>query len=133
MGELHVDLGVRLVAAGGHVKIMDRQRLGEAGGALERDRHVAGVVLFAEAVARDVGEGLLRDDGDAVPAFLSVQRDVAIADPLELRARETLVGALGLLQAQDVRLMPREKARDLREAQAHRVDVPGGDGEWHRD
>src|SRR3972149_6728672 len=93
---------------------------------------MAGVILFAEAVARDVGKGLPRDGGDAVPAFLSVQRDVAVADPLEFRARKALVGALGLLQAQDVRLMAGEKARDLRESQAHRVDVPGGDGEGHR-
>ena len=47
---------------------------------------------------------LAREQGDPVVTFLSVIVDV-IAEGLDLRLRELLVGHLGFLQADDVRLM----------------------------
>ena len=45
-----------------------------------------------------------REHDDAVIALLPVERDVLVAEPLEALERESVVGALGLLQAQDVGL-----------------------------
>ena len=43
-----------------------------------------------------------REHDDAVIALLAVERDVLVAQPLETLAREFVVRALGLLQAEDV-------------------------------
>src|ERR1019366_9055347 len=48
--------------------------------------------------ARNIAEAHPRDDRNAVPSPLAVQRDL-ISERLDLRARKRVVGDLGLLQA----------------------------------
>ena len=73
-----------------------------------------------------------RDNGDAVIALLAVEREMGVAEPLEPLCRKAVVRALGLLQAEHVGHHRAQEAGDEIDAQAHRVDVPGGDGEAHR-
>ena len=73
-----------------------------------------------------------RDYRNAVIALLSVEGDVLVAEPFETLARKLVVGARGLLQAKHVRPHGLDEFRDEIDAQTHRVDVPGGDGETHR-
>ncbi len=47
------------------------------------------------------------------------------------RARKQVVGHLGLLQADQVRLRLGGEARQVVEALAQRVDVPGGEPDAH--
>src|SRR5271155_4791747 len=72
-----------------------------------------------------------REHHDAVVAFLAVERDVVVAQPLETLARESVVRALGLLQTKNVGTRGLDKLRDEIDAKAHRVDVPGGDRDLH--
>src|SRR4051812_9344496 len=97
----------------------------------ERRRDVARVALAAEAHAVDVGEREAREDRDAVVALLAGVGDLGIAVRAQLLQREAIVGALRLLQAQDIGRFLLEKAADLLDAQADRVDVRGGDAEVH--
>ena len=90
---------------------------------------MAAVALLAEIAAVDVGEGMARDDGDAVIALLPVERDVPVAELVERGGREIRVRAFRLLQAQHVGLLLLQEAGDGLDAQADRVDVPGDDGE----
>src|SRR5215217_5660115 len=70
-----------------------------------------------------------RKHDNAVIALLAVKGDVLIAETLEALERKLVVRALRLLQAQHVRPRRLDKLRDQIDAQAHRIDVPGGDGE----
>ncbi len=74
--EFRVDLGVGLVAAGGNVDRVDRQR---SAAPFDAGRDVAAVLYLAEDPARDIGERKARDDGDAVIALLAVHRVMGIA------------------------------------------------------
>ena len=123
---LSLIVGIRLVAAGGNVEIVDLEP-----GRLAAERHgdVARIALGAEIAPARLGEREARDDGDAVVALLAVERDVLVAELAELAARKLPVGAFRLLQAEHVRLVLAEKARDEVDAQPHRIDVPGGEGE----
>ena len=131
VGEFLVDVGVGLVAAGGDVEIVQRRRLGKPG--LRADRHgdMAAVGLAAEAADVDCVERHPRDDGDAVIALLPVEREMGVAHALEALERKPVVGALGFLEAQHVRLRGAQEPRDEIDAQPHRIDVPGGDGQAH--
>ena len=60
-------------------------------------------------------------------ALLPVERDVLIAEPLEALERKRIVRTLGLLQAQHVRPHRLDELGDEIDAQADRIDVPGGD------
>ena len=64
-------------------------------------------------------------------ALLAVERDVGIAELLELAERELSVGALGFLQAERIGSVLGQEARDQIDAQPHRIDVPGGDRKAH--
>jgi hypothetical protein len=92
---------------------------------------VTRVLALAERhhVARE--EGKAREDRDAVIALLTGEHDVLVAGAPQGLQRKRVVRALRLLQAEHVRLGLGEEAQDRIDAQAHRVDVPGGDGEAH--
>src|SRR5262249_21692167 len=68
---------------------------------------------------------------DAVISLLTVQRDVLVAQTLEPLAGKRVVYALGLLQAQHVRPFRLDEFCDEVDAQPHRIDVPGCQGETH--
>ena len=129
VAELRIDLRVRLVAAGRDVEIVDADAPVADG---QPRRQVPGVADGAEILAENVLEGPLRDGGDAVIALLAMQGDVLVAERAERLFRELVVGALGLLQAEDVGRLLLKEALDERDAQAHGIDVPGGDRKRHR-
>src|SRR5690606_24617961 len=64
-------------------------------------------------------------------ALLAVDRDMSVAQRVKSLEGKKLVGALRLLQAQDVGRALGKQALDQRQAQANRIDVPGGDGKRH--
>ena len=129
MRELGVDLRIGLVAARGNVEVVDVDPR-----RFVRERHgdMARVALDAEIASALRGEAMTGDDSDAVVTLLAVERDVRIAEPMKLAARELPVGAFGLLQAEHVRLVLGEEARDEIDAQPHRIDVPGREGKTQR-
>jgi hypothetical protein len=131
VGELHVDGGVRLVAAGRDIEIVHGHRIAQPGLLAERHRNVAAVGLAAIIVDRDRLERQAREHRDAVIALLPVQRRVDVAETFETLQREGVVRALGLLQADHVGPHRLEMARHQVDAQADRVDVPGGDRQGH--
>src|ERR1700733_11521794 len=81
--KLRVERGVRNVAAGRHIEIMQHQRLCELRLVAEGYRDVPRIDLVAEGA--DIGgvERQPRDYRDAVISLLPVQRDMLIAEPLE--------------------------------------------------
>ena len=129
--EFRIERGIGNVAAGRNVEIVQHQRLCELRLFAERHRDVTRIDLVAEG--SDIGglERQFRDDGDAVIALLPVQRDVLIAEPLEALQRKGVVDAFGFLQAQHVRPRRFEEFGDDVDAQAHRIDIPGCQGEPH--
>src|SRR5216684_1254091 len=86
--ELRIERGIRNIAAGRNIEIMQHQRLGELRLFAERNRDVARVDLVAEGADVRGLERQLRDNRDAVIALLPVQRDVFIAKPLEALQRK---------------------------------------------
>src|SRR5215217_2045102 len=87
------------------------------------------VGLAAKALCRMRLERKARKHDDAVIALLSVEGDVLITEAPEALERKLVVRALGLLQTEDIRPRRLDELRDQIDAQAHRIDVPGGDGE----
>jgi hypothetical protein len=92
------------------------QTLGEHG--------YSNVALAAIRLYRARFERQPREHDDAVIALLTVERDVLVAQPLETLARESVVRALGLLQAEDVGADGLDEPGDEIDAQAH-LSVPG--------
>ena len=131
VGELHVDRGVRLVAAGRDIEIVHRDRVAQAGLLAERHRDMAAVGLAAIIVDRDALERQAREHRDAVIALLPVQRGVDVAEALEALQRKRIVRAFRLLQADHVGPHRLDVAGDQIDAQADRVDVPGGERQGH--
>ena len=129
--ELRIERGIGNVAAGRHVEIMQHQRFCKLRLLAEGHGDVARIHLVAEGPDVAALERQLRDDGDAVIALLPVQRDVLIAEPLEALARKGVVDAFRLLQAQHVRPRRLHEFGDEIDAQPHRIDVPGCQGETH--
>ncbi len=129
--EFRIQGGVGNIAAGGHVEIMQHQRLCELSLVAEGDRDVARIEIAAEHADVSGVERQPRDHGDAVIALLTVQRDVLVAEPPEAFQRKGVVGAFGFLQAQHIRPHRPEEFGDQVDAQAHRIDIPGGQGELH--
>jgi hypothetical protein len=85
--------------------------------------------LRVRPVARQAAfdlEGPFGENGDAVEGLLPVRRDV-VAELLDLGAREGLVEAFDLLQAQSVGLDVLEIVEEMRQPLANRIDVPGRD------
>ena len=89
---------------------------------------LAGAVEIAGLDPRD---RQARERGDAVIGLLPVDLDVAEAERRELFRREDLVMALGFLQAENVRLVFGDEPFHEPDAQAHGVDVPSGEREFH--
>src|SRR3569832_1138410 len=123
--EFRIDRGVGNVAAGGYIEIMQDQRPGKLRTYAELDRDMARVELVAESPDVGLLERQSRDDGDAVIAFLTVQRDVFVAEPLEALERKCIVDAFGFLQAQDIGPHRLDEFGDEVDAQAHRKKKPG--------
>ena len=128
VGELDVDLRVRLVAARGDIEIMEFEPLRFSA---QDDMQMAGVALGAEVSLGERGERDARNDRDAVIALLPVDRDMGIARVPERAEGEIAVRAFRFLQAQNIRLVLGEIADDEIDAQAHRIDVPRGDRKRH--
>jgi len=94
-------------------------------------RDMPRVGLAAKAVAINCRERQPGQHGDAVIALLAIDRGVNVTEPLEPFEGKSIIRTFGLLQAQDVGTNRLEKLRDIVDAQPHRVDVPGRDGEPH--
>ena len=104
VGEFLVDRRIGNVAAGRHIEIMQRDRILQPGALTEHDRDVAAIALAAKVADRGRLERQPREHDDAVVAFLAVERDVFVAEPLEPLARKSVVRTLGLLQAENIGL-----------------------------
>jgi hypothetical protein len=131
--EFRIERGIRNIATGRNVEIMQHQRLRQLRLFAERNRDVTRIDLVAEG--SDVGglERQFRDHRDAMITLLSVQRDVLIAEAPETLQRKCIIDAFGFLQAQNVRPHRFQEFGDEIDAQAHRIDVPGCQGETHGD
>src|SRR6185369_4206236 len=105
--------------AGGDIDVVQLDPAGQL------DDAVPAILALAPATRRVLVEGQPRQHGDTVIALHAVHQHVAVAERREGLAREMLVGALGLLQAEDVGLVLFDEAAHEIEAQPHRVDVPG--------
>src|SRR3984885_1122538 len=128
MGELDINLGVRLVAARRDIKIVNFEPLRLAA---QDDMEMTSVAFGAKVSLGEGGEGHARNDRDPVIALLSVDRYMGIACLTEGPKGEIRVGALRFLQAQDIRLVLEKKSHNEINAQAHRINVPCGDGKGH--
>src|SRR3984957_646863 len=105
MGELDVDLGVRLVAARRDIKIVKFEPLRLAA---QDDMQMARVALGAKVPFGEGCERHARNDRDAVVTLLPVDRDMGIARVPERPEREIAVRAFRFLQTQNVGLMLEE-------------------------
>src|SRR5690606_2114694 len=84
------------------------------------------VRIVARKAARDLVEGELGKERDAVEALLAMGLDV-VAEVLEHRPREEAVLDLDLLEAEDLGLDLAGPLHRAVEPRADSVDVPGGD------
>src|SRR4051794_16515867 len=118
------------LAAVGHV---DADHAHAVAGRGDRPRLGAREAGRAGQAGRDVLEAALGEDRDAVPGRLPVHRDlIAARRQLVLQQPgERLVGQLGLLQAQDVRLTLVQPGKKTRHALLDGVHVPGDDAHAH--
>ena len=130
--EFRIDLGIGLVAARRDIEIVESDFVFQTGAFSQHHRDVPAIDLAAEVLHVDPLERNARDHGDAVIAFLSVDRDVLVAETLETLHRESVVRALGLLQAEHIGLCAFQEPGDQINSQPDRVDIPGGDLERHR-
>jgi hypothetical protein len=110
---------------------VQHQRLRQLRLLAERHRYVTRIDLVAEGPDVRGLERQFRDHRDAVIAFLPVERDVLIAEPLETLQRECIVDTFDLLQAQYIRPHRFEEFGDDIDAKPHRIDVPGCQGKAH--
>ena len=83
------------------------------------------VAIVAGQAALDL-ERMFRQDRHAVEGLLPMGGDI-VAERLDLLARERLVHALDLLQADRIRRDLLEIVEEMGQALAHRIDVPGRD------
>src|ERR1700690_1542569 len=89
------------------------------------------VAFGAKVSLGEGGDRNARNDCDPVIALLSVDRDMGITRLTERPKGEIGVRALRFLQAQDIRLVLEKKSHNEINAQAHRINVPCGDGKGH--
>src|SRR5690606_37221591 len=90
-----------------------------------------GVAHGAHVARMLADKGVAREDGDAVIALLALHGDVIVAGLMEGAPGKLVVRALGLLEAEDVRLVVLQEPGHEADPQPDRVDVPSGDGEGH--
>ena len=102
MREFRIECRIRNVAAGRHVKILDAQWCRKRSFLAERHADMARVDSVAEIRQLDTIERQARDRCNAMIALLPVQRDVLVAEPLEALGRKSVIGTLGLLQAEHI-------------------------------
>ena len=126
-----IERGIGNVAAGRHVEIMQRDRVLQPSALAELTADMAAIDLAAESADSASLERQPREHHDAVIALLAVERDMLVAKPLEALARKAVVGAFGLLQAQDIGTHRFDEFGDEIDAKPHRIDVPGGDRNLH--
>src|SRR5690606_15769736 len=124
LAELPIELAVGNVATGRDIDVLDHQALPLAE---QLDADVAGFAVVLPVVLRELAERYPADRGYAVVTLLPVHHAMPVAERLERRVRELLLAALDLLQAQHVGRVLADEAFDLRDPQADRIDVPGGD------
>jgi hypothetical protein len=129
--EFRVLVRIREVAARRHIEIVqneavERTRLGP-----EAHRQMPPVRLAAELMRIDSGEGKAGEDRDPVIALDAVHGDVLVTEPAQGFQRKAVVRALRFLQAEQVGTRGGDEALDEAEAQTHRIDVPGRDGQAH--
>ena len=94
----------------------------------EFDTHMASLAVILPVVPPEFAERQPADGGDPVIALLSVHGLVDVAELRQRLGRKLVRLALDLLQAEHVDVLLAQHARDLVDAQADRIDVPGGDG-----
>ncbi len=127
VGELGVRRRVRHIAARRDVEAVHGERPG-------RKRHVRRE-MPAIAPAAPVGRGLVererdaREDRDAVIPLHPPAQHVRVAERARRPVREQLVRHLGLLQEDQVGIEAANHPLQVRQAQAERVDVPGGESQ----
>jgi hypothetical protein len=125
VGEFRVDFGIRFVATGRHIEIVQGNRITIAGALAERHRNMACVGFAAEIPAIDRLEWQARNHGYAVIALLAVERDMLVAQPFEAPGGKFSIRTFGFLQTQHVRPYRLQESRNQIDAQPHRIDVPG--------
>ena len=131
VGEFLVHVRVRDIAARRDIEIMDGDAGRRSRFAAQRHRDVPRIGAIAHLHHARFRERETREDGDAVIALLAHMHDERIAKGLQLLQRKPVVGALGLLQAQDVGPALLQEALHLVDPQADGVDVPSRDCELH--
>ena len=120
------------MAAGGHVEVMQDDGIAKAGPFAQHGRDVPAVGLAAKRLDREAFERQARKNDHPVIALLPVERHVLVAQALETLERKAVVGALGLLQTEDVGPHRLDESRYRLDAQPHRIDVPRRDRQPHR-
>jgi hypothetical protein len=83
-----------------------------------------GVLVVAGQARPCLVKGKSGEQGDAVEGLLTVTNHV-VAKRLDLQPRKGLVGALGLLQADDLRRTLFQPDEEIFEPLPYRIDVPG--------
>ena len=122
VGELVVDLRVRLVAAGRHVEIVDFD-------ARHGGERVAPVRAPAPVARAALLDGQAGEDRNAVIGLDAVEHRMAVAERMEGLDREAVALDLDLLEAEHVGRALGRQALDAVDAQPDRVHVPACDPE----
>ena len=122
LAKLRVLLTVRNIAACGHIDILDHHVLAD-----EFDAHMARFAIGLPVVARDFADRQAADGRNTVIAFLPAHRLMLIARRRQRLSRKQMLLALDFLQAEHIGRLVLEIFLDDRQAQAGRVDIPGGD------
>src|SRR5262245_35880449 len=107
-----IDVGVGLVAASGHIKVVKRNRSFQLRPLSQCYGNMPAINLPAKILNIDLLKWHAREDRNAVIPFLSVERSVFIAQTPETLHWEDVVRTLRLLQAEDVRSHAFEKSGD---------------------
>jgi hypothetical protein len=124
LAELGVLRAVGNVAARRDVDVLENHPLARPE---QLDPDVARLAVVLPVVPADFLKRNAADRGDAVVTLLPMDNAMGVPGRLERRMRELLLAALDLLQTQHVGPFLLEQAHDLVDAQADRIDVPGGD------
>jgi hypothetical protein len=129
--EFRVEFRIRKVAAGGHVEIVQGERIFQVCLFSERHAHVAAIDLAAESPRARRLERKARKDRDPVITLLPVHRDMLVAEAPEALHRKGVVGTFRFLQAQHIRPCGLDVFGHEVDAKSDGIDVPGGDFDLH--
>src|ERR1044071_4833195 len=103
MLEFRIDPWIRLVAAGGHIKIMQGDLIFQLCALAEHNRNMTAIGLAAETLDIDLLKRHAREHSDTVIALLPIERRLLVPEPLETLDRKGIIRTLGFLQAQHIR------------------------------